>query len=744
MGSWLRIIDPDSPSPARRADDRRPRRPRSPRGPPDRPALVGLRANGLDVEVELERPGADFPAIASAPLFAVVPPAVWRDGQDAFGAGAVVSGGYAVADATAEEITLERNDRYWAGPPAIRTARLLLDIGGRSPVAAFESDELDYTEISIVDAPWIAYDRDLGPQLREIAVARPDRTSASTRRARRSTTCSSARRSARRSTGGGSRRLVRRRAGSGGQHGPARRSAARATKTGSRSMTPAAPATCWPRQAIPGGAGLPRIQFAVGGAAIADADRGRPRARARACTVELVTLDDHLARLNGDDPPNMWISGWIADYPGPERLPRRPARERQLGEQRPMGVARRSTQAIADALATRDPAASEAAFERALAEIQREVPVVPLYVGTDWALSRDGLLGAGRQRHGHPADRRAWRGRHERCERSSAVRGRIVAGARRRARARAASRRRRPDVRRGDRDGHVRRGHRRRAAGDPARGRGPRRGGRSNRAGRAHVPGRGPESRASARRPSATGTRRRSAACSRTRASSSGSGSRSTTVGSSTARRRRSATRTTGSRGGRSRATLVRVHWVRGRRRVRAAGARDRRARGRGCDGAARRRGDRADRLLRLRRSRGVLRRPRARPCRRTSAGIALAEIRTLFAQHRAGRGERSLGRHRHPARADPPRLRHGHPEPVPRAAPLAERGPRRLPGPGLRLRRPGGGRGRRAVRRAHAAARARRALPDDGPAVQPRLRRERVGDRLPHPDARPGRARRA
>jgi hypothetical protein len=27
--------------------------------------------------------------------------------------------------------------------------------------------------------------------------------------------------------------------------------------------------------------------------------------------------------------------------------------------------------------------------------VQREVPVVPLYLGTDYALARDGLLGAG-------------------------------------------------------------------------------------------------------------------------------------------------------------------------------------------------------------------------------------------------------------------------------------------------------------------------------------------------------------
>ena len=52
-------------------------------------------------------------------------------------------------------------------------------------------------------------------------------------------------------------------------------------------------------------------------------------------------------------------------------------------------------QAIAEALATRDPVAAQVAYERALAEIQAQVPVVPLYLSTNWFLSREGLLGAG-------------------------------------------------------------------------------------------------------------------------------------------------------------------------------------------------------------------------------------------------------------------------------------------------------------------------------------------------------------
>ena len=42
---------------------------------------VGLRADGNDVIVDLERPGADFPAIVSGPTFGIVPPLIWRDGS---------------------------------------------------------------------------------------------------------------------------------------------------------------------------------------------------------------------------------------------------------------------------------------------------------------------------------------------------------------------------------------------------------------------------------------------------------------------------------------------------------------------------------------------------------------------------------------------------------------------------------------------------------------------------------------
>lgn len=391
VGSWLRIIDPANPAPlfalmidvegardflAGRTTD---------------PASVGLRANGLDVEVELERPGADFPAIVSSPMFGVVPASVWRDGRAQFGVAATVSGGYAVADVTDDEITLERNERYWAGPPAIPTVRLLLDIDGRSPVAAFEAGDLDYTEVSIIDAPWIPYDRELGPQLREtpsfsLTYLGIDTTSEPFDDVR-----------VRQAFGAAVdwERVVSLGA-LGGQRPATSMVPPGIPGGGERNWLPVHDPDLARRllaeAGYPGGAGLPTIRFASGGAGIADAIAAEVE-RELGVEVELEILDDHLGRLN-TDPPNMWLTGWIADYLGANDF-LGVLLETGSGDNYGRWSSAAFDQAIADALATRDPDAAVIAYERALAEIQREVPVVPLYASTDWALSRTGLLGAG-------------------------------------------------------------------------------------------------------------------------------------------------------------------------------------------------------------------------------------------------------------------------------------------------------------------------------------------------------------
>ncbi|HXG27007.1 MAG TPA: peptide ABC transporter substrate-binding protein [Candidatus Binatia bacterium] len=392
VGSWLRLLDPRRPSPlvSLLLDVRGARN--YVLGRETDPSTVGFRAEGdLDVVVDLERPGADFPAIVSAPIFGVVALPIWQDGQDLFGPGAPVSGGYQVESAGSREIVLTRNEQYWAGPPAIPTIRLVLDIDGRSPVAAFEAGDLDHTDISVIDAPWIPYDPNLGPHLREVRSLDLTYLGINTRtepfddvRVRqalgaavdwtRLVSLSS---------------LV-------GQVPATSMVPPGIPGGGDRNWLPAydpdRARELLAEAGHPGGTGLPRIEFAVGGYAAGEAIKVELE-RELGMRVELVNYDDHLGRID-TAPPNLWISGWIADYVGPNDF---------------LGVLLESDSsnnyggwsstafdaAIADALATRDPEAATGAYERALAEIQREVPIVPLYHSTNWSLSREGLLGAG-------------------------------------------------------------------------------------------------------------------------------------------------------------------------------------------------------------------------------------------------------------------------------------------------------------------------------------------------------------
>jgi len=387
--SWLRVIDPESPSPlASLMIDVE--------GAAERLAGtvgedgVALRATGNDVEVRLVRPAADFVAIVAGPTFAVVPPAFVGDGPidaDTF----VGSGAYVVSAATPTGLTLTANGRYWAGTPPIRTVRLVGDLGGRSPVAAFEDGDLDYTGISSSDAEWIRFDATLGPKLREVPslsleylgfdTSRPPFDDARVRRAFAQAV--------------DWRRLVQ---------------LATSDATPANSMVPPgipgrsdadfvppydpeAAQAALAEAGFPNGAGFPAVTFLTGGSAyasgfIADVER----VLGIDVRLETMDFDTYFDRLAAD-PPAIWSLGWVADYPGRNDF---------------LGVLLRSGQsnnygrwsnaefdaAIAEAGAATDPAAANAAYDRAEAIVQREAPVVPLAYGPGWALSREGLLGA--------------------------------------------------------------------------------------------------------------------------------------------------------------------------------------------------------------------------------------------------------------------------------------------------------------------------------------------------------------
>ena len=119
--SWLRIMDPKAPSPLLSLIGDVDGALAYAHGQNADPASVGLKADGLDVEVRLTRPAADFVSVVASPTFAVVPPGVGTDpralGPQAF----VGSGAYTLQSTDDTKIVIVANDHYWAGKPAIPT-----------------------------------------------------------------------------------------------------------------------------------------------------------------------------------------------------------------------------------------------------------------------------------------------------------------------------------------------------------------------------------------------------------------------------------------------------------------------------------------------------------------------------------------------------------------------------------------------------------------------------------------------
>jgi oligopeptide transport system substrate-binding protein len=389
--SWLRIIDPDAPSPlsALMVDVE---------GAAERLAGagdesgVGLSADGLDVEVRLVRPAADFISIVSGPTFAIVPSGM-EPGQPISSSDFVGSGAYLLADASDTGLTLTANPRYWAGPPAIATVHLVDDIGGRSAVAAFEEGDLDYTGIASFDASWIRYDANLGPLLREVPslvveylgfdTSRPPFDDVRVRRAfgqavdwNRIVALAD-----------GAASLP---ANSMVPPGIPGRSEASFLPT----HDPDAARSLLADAGFAGGAGFPEVTFMTGGSGYAGAIvTDLERELGIEVRYETSDFGEYVERLESD-PPAIWSMAWVADYPG---------RNDFLGVLLRAGSSNNYGRwsngdfeaALDEAGAAQDAAAADAAYDRAESVLQSEVPVIPLAYGTGWALSRDGLLGAG-------------------------------------------------------------------------------------------------------------------------------------------------------------------------------------------------------------------------------------------------------------------------------------------------------------------------------------------------------------
>ena len=389
--SWLRIADPDAPSPLvalvldvegaaaylageADADD------------------VGLRALENRVEVDLVRPAGEFPSVVASPTFAVVPPGFGEDGAPLDSDGFVGSGGYVLTGAEPDGLTLTANDRYWAGRPPIGTVRLIGDLGGRSGVQAFEEGDLDYTAIGDFDASWIRFDPELGPSLRSVPALSTEYLGFDTTEPPFDDV------------------RVRRAFGRAVDWARLVRLAGSADVIPATSMVPTgipgrsdrnflpehdpdAARRLLAEAGFPDGAGFPDVTYLAGGTLV-DAGFVADIKRELGVTVRYESIDfDAYTRRLTEEPPDIWSMGWIADYPGANDF---------LGVLLASGSSNNYGRwsnpefdaAIDDAGQATDPDTAREAYDRAEAIVQEEVPVVPIAYSPGWALAREGLLGA--------------------------------------------------------------------------------------------------------------------------------------------------------------------------------------------------------------------------------------------------------------------------------------------------------------------------------------------------------------
>ena len=381
--SWFRLIDRDNPSPLASLMADVVGVGAYLRGDSSDPASVGLTAVGDDVEVRLTHPAADFVSVVAGPSFGIVP----SGGEF----GAVVSGGYRVARQTDGEITLTANDHYWAGRPSITTIHVKTTTGGRSPVDLFDSGDVDYAPVSALDASWIAYDQQLGTQLRSVPSLSVSYLGFNTSKSPFNDAC--VRRAFALAVDW--QRLVK----LGGEDRAIPATSMVPPDIPDRSEAdfaphadPAAARAALADAGFPGGARFPVVTYASTGL-VTDAGMLRQLHDVLGVTVNYESLDDLLTRL-GEDPPAMWSLGWIADYPGQNDF-----LGVLLGSGATNNYSRWSSPEfdgnISAAASETDARLAGFAYERAQAVVQRDVPVIPVSYGPTFALSRQALLGAG-------------------------------------------------------------------------------------------------------------------------------------------------------------------------------------------------------------------------------------------------------------------------------------------------------------------------------------------------------------
>ena len=392
--SWRRLFTPGSPSPLASliGDVKGARELLS--GQSTDPATLGVSApDATTVVVDMVQGGGNLPAIVSSAPFAIVPPSA-GDAEIKPAPGAMVtSGAYTLASASADTWTLQANPHYWAGTPPVGTVKMLLTLNGQSPVDEFSAGTVDVTPISFTDAGWLAYDRQLGPSLREDPSLSVTYYGFETR------------------TGPFADVRVRQAFAAAIDW---RRLAALEDPLNSVPATGMVPAgmpgqptgyfvpafdvanakSLLAQAGYPNGQGLPTITFIGGGGGDSDSAIVAMLKANLGVTVQYQTMDFNAYQQRlATDPPDIWSLSWVADYPGPNDF---------LGVL--LGSGSTANQggwsnaafdaAVAQGSSAADPAAALAAYTQAEQIVADQVPVVPVSYGRSWSLVRSGLLGA--------------------------------------------------------------------------------------------------------------------------------------------------------------------------------------------------------------------------------------------------------------------------------------------------------------------------------------------------------------
>ena len=392
VASWMRVLNPAHPSQLASLLDAviGARAYREGTGPA---SAVGIHAGGdSEVDVDLSSASVDFPAIASSPTLAVVPPDIDSNPGVLLPGTFVGSGGYILGAVTTTQITLTANSRYWAGKPAISTVHLITSLGSNSEVDEFEAGNLDYTPIAEEDGTWIAYDKTLGPSLRLEPSPSVEFYGFNTSKAPFSNV------HVRRAFEFGIdwRRIVAL------QSNPLMVPATGMVPAGvpDHSATDFGPVFNLAKAkselaaaGYPNGQGFPKITLVTIGTGLDGPiiqqlhDNLGIDISYRA--VDWTTYNNEL----NSDPPAFWWMDWVADYPGANDF-----LGLLLGSGQPNNFARWSDKdfdaAVAGAQTATSAAAMQTAFDRAQAVVQDQAPVIPVDYGAGYALAAKGLLGA--------------------------------------------------------------------------------------------------------------------------------------------------------------------------------------------------------------------------------------------------------------------------------------------------------------------------------------------------------------